>query len=364
MMSFKKKLSIALLFQIAVATAYGQTQTESQIEGSPYLSDRLTPSYEHALIAYQAGNGTIAAREFTDLAAQGNPAADYWLGVLHSYGMGGLAYSDEQAEALFQSALEKLKPLAEQGDPVAQTILGNAYSMGRGVDVDEKQAAMWFDKAIAQNYTTALDWKGGMYYNSQIEGLDESKAIALFKQAGDAGVAAALYDLHHIYENQGLSKLALATLKKSAEMGFARSQYVYGYRLDEAELGLKEDNRQAIFWYHKAAAQGSDTAQNNLAVIYDDGEKGVPQNREKAFGLYLKSAAQDNSNAQFALSWLYSNYKNDKVIGYAWCYLSRAEEDRANDSELRKLAKKMTSAQVAEAVQLAKKWKYGEIISR
>lgn len=323
------------------------------------------------MIAYQSNNGTIAAREFTNLAAreftdveaQGSPAAEYWLGVLHGYGMGGLAYDPERAHALFTRALSALRPAAEQGDPVAQTILGNAHSMGRGVAVDQQQATFWFDKAIAQNHAMALHWKGKMYYDSQVEGLDEEKAIELFKQAGAAGVAASLADLAAIYKSQEQFKLSLAYLKKAAEMGFADSQYSYGHSLDEALLGLQEDNPQAIVWYQKAAAQGHNAAQNNLASMYFTGETGVPQDLNKAFELYQKSAVQGNSFAQYALGWMYLYQKNNKTIGYAWAYLSVPDEERKTNGDLKIMSKQMTTKQVARAIKLAENWRYGDIIT-
>jgi TPR repeat protein len=59
-------------------------------------------------------------------------------------------------------------------------------------------------------------------------------------------------------------------------------------------------------WYEKAAAQGSDAAQNNLGLLYYNG-KGVRKNYAQAAGWFEKAAAQGNVLARYNLGALYYN---------------------------------------------------------
>ncbi len=43
----------------------------------------------------------------------------------------------------YKTALSLFRPLAENGEPKAQTILGLMYSYGEGVGVDFREAAIW-----------------------------------------------------------------------------------------------------------------------------------------------------------------------------------------------------------------------------
>jgi TPR repeat protein len=58
-------------------------------------------------------------------------------------------------------ALRLCRPLAEQGDPSAQTALGNLYYEGWGVEQNYTGAANWFRKAAEQGDATgqfSLGW--------------------------------------------------------------------------------------------------------------------------------------------------------------------------------------------------------------
>jgi TPR repeat protein len=50
----------------------------------------------------------------------------------------------------FATALRELKPLAEQGDALAQTNLGFMYHYGRGVPQDHKIAVKWWELVAEQ----------------------------------------------------------------------------------------------------------------------------------------------------------------------------------------------------------------------
>ena len=55
----------------------------------------------------------------------------------------------------FATALKEWKPLAEQGDAVAQSNLGVMYEKGKGVTQDYAEAVKWYRKAAEQGNASA-----------------------------------------------------------------------------------------------------------------------------------------------------------------------------------------------------------------
>jgi len=63
-----------------------------------------------------------------------------------------------------RDAAETFRPLAEQGDAQAQTLLGNCYDSGiGGVSRDYAEALKWYRKAAEQGYGDGLADMGNMY---------------------------------------------------------------------------------------------------------------------------------------------------------------------------------------------------------
>src|SRR5437016_4079906 len=55
----------------------------------------------------------------------------------------------------YDTALKLLRPLAQNGDPGAQTLLGGMYAMGAGVTKNDSEALNWFRKGAAQGVPEA-----------------------------------------------------------------------------------------------------------------------------------------------------------------------------------------------------------------
>src|SRR5580692_5464104 len=67
----------------------------------------------------------------------------------------------------YVGAAKEWRPLAEQGDPVAQYNLGLLYLDGHGVPQSPAEAANWFRRAAEQDYTGAQHNLGAMYGSGQ-----------------------------------------------------------------------------------------------------------------------------------------------------------------------------------------------------
>ena len=149
----------------------------------------------------------------------------------------------EQARKTVPSPLlERLRRRAEQGDAVAQRILGQMYEHGRqGVPKDDREAARWYRKAVRE-----------------------------YQKAAEQGNAAAQNTLGYMYEQgQGVAKdygEAMKWYQKAAKQGNAAAQYNLG-RMYEHGQGVPKDDREAARWYRKGADQGHALAESRLAAL-------------------------------------------------------------------------------------------------
>ncbi len=67
----------------------------------------------------------------------------------------------------YVGAAKEWRPLAEEGDPIAQFNLGLLYLDGHGVPQSPMEAANWFRRAAEQDYTQAQHNLGAMYGSGQ-----------------------------------------------------------------------------------------------------------------------------------------------------------------------------------------------------
>jgi TPR repeat protein len=113
-----------------------------------------------------------------------------------------------------------------------------------------------------------------------------------------------------------------------ADQGSARDQFSIG-RMYYIGQGVLRDNAQADAWSRKAADQGFAYAQFDLGVAYEDGGLGVQQ---------------------------------DYALAHMWLNLASSPAASADPRQMAvqnpdQVAAKMTPAQIAEALRMARVWK-------
>jgi len=91
------------------------------------------------MFAYDQGDYTTALAEWTPLAEDGDPTAQALLGLMYR-GTPGIQADNAVSAGWYRRA-------AQQGHPHAQYNLGLAYQSGRGVEQDDVAAHMWLDLA-------------------------------------------------------------------------------------------------------------------------------------------------------------------------------------------------------------------------
>jgi TPR repeat protein len=151
---------------------------------------------------------------------------------------------------------------------------------------------------------------------------------------------------------------ALSEWRPLAEEGNAQAQLHLG-RLYHQARGVPQDSTTARQWYEKAAAQGYASGQNNLGSLYADG-KGVPKDETKGVQWIRKAVEQRDANGQASLGKMYRNGRGvpqDNVQAYMWFTLGAANGATRGAVLRDELAIPMTSAQLAEAQNLARAWK-------
>jgi uncharacterized protein len=67
----------------------------------------------------------------------------------------------------YVTAMRLFLPLADQGDALAQTTLGEMYASGKGVPQDYAQALVWLRKAADKWFAPAQDDLSWMYVEGQ-----------------------------------------------------------------------------------------------------------------------------------------------------------------------------------------------------
>lgn len=129
----------------------------------------------------------------------------------------------------YATALKEASPLAEQGDAVAEQMMGTMYMMGQGVARDRDQAIKWFKASAVQGNADAQFFLGSIYLLPQTD------------------VA------------EGLKWLRL-----SAEQGMQDAQYLLGKAYMQGAKDLPRDPVQGAMWLRLAAKDNKQFYQSEL----------------------------------------------------------------------------------------------------
>lgn len=108
-------------------------------------------------------------------AEQGDPKAQYYLGLVFENGYGIAANTS--------TAVEWYKRAAEQGLDSAQVNLGMCYLQGTGITQDETEGVRWLTKAADNGNTDAMTNLGVYFYNKN----DASTGMEWLRKAADQG---------------------------------------------------------------------------------------------------------------------------------------------------------------------------------
>ena len=105
----------------------------------------------------------------------------------------------------YSRALASWRPLANQGNPVAQNNLGIMYLDGKGVPQNISEAVRYLSLSAAAGSSLGQNNLGGLYRDGKGVPRDFNKAAQWFTAAAAQGNSAGMYNLALMYEmGQGM----------------------------------------------------------------------------------------------------------------------------------------------------------------
>ena len=99
----------------------------------------------------------------------------------------------------YENAVIEWTQVAEDGDPRAQYNLGWMHANGRGTAQDYKEAIKWYTKAAEQGHIHAQYNLGNLYYTARGSAQNDKLAFSWFMKAAEQGDAPAQYNVGAMY---------------------------------------------------------------------------------------------------------------------------------------------------------------------
>lgn len=127
------------------------------------------------------------------------------------------------------------------------------------------------------------------------------------------------YQIGYDYSQQGHNIKAFEWMLRAANGGHIAAQNNIGLSYLHG-LGVKKNNHQAFNWFEKAAKQGLNYAQSELAMLHY--QRG---NTRQAYEWWLIAARANDEYAQFNLA---SLFLEEKQIKQAYYWFKQAEKNQ------------------------------------
>ncbi len=170
------------------------------------------------------------------------PVAHYFIGDYYFHGRKGVVRDEGKGKAYYLKALKGLRPLAEQGDAVAQYRVARCLEFGKK---DLEAARAWYDRAAEGGSAKAM-----------------CRCVVLAMKDNPYGEPPAY-------------------LERAIELGEPDAMAWRGAMLVEG----KETRTEGVALLREAAERGSDIALARLASLHFTGEAGIEQDIEMAIRL-------------------------------------------------------------------------------
>ena len=160
----------------------------------------------------------------------------------------------------YKETLRLVEPLAGNGNPRAQVIMGRLYENGLGVQQDMAVAAQWFQLAAEQNDPEAQILLAYCYEIGAGVPKNPQQVMNLMSRAAEAGNAEAQFNLALNYSQgiNGAPKNEQESFKwasLSANQGYAQAERFLG-ACYEFGFGVNANPQLSAEWYAKAAKKG------------------------------------------------------------------------------------------------------------
>lgn len=270
-------------------------------------------------------NLTKAIFCFTAASEQGYGKASYWLGRLHTDGIGQLEKDTQKAMNYYRKAIEQGYEEAREWMEQLQKNLVDETMTDIEIPQDKsdeelykdaknalekaqfKTAYAYFSYLTQRNHAESFNELGDMYFYGRGMAINQAKALELYKKAAALDSVYGFFNVGFLYWN-GPEEIqdpeqALQYLKKAVQMGYTYALSFIGdiYRTGPEEL---IDYAEAKRYYQKGVDVNEINAIKGMALLYLLGQ-GVTQNNAMG-AFYLKKAAdKGNAWAMYHLGRLY-----------------------------------------------------------
>jgi TPR repeat protein len=206
---------------------------------------------------------TISSSPIMGATMQATAAIAFWLSLTSAALAGQLEDADFAFRAGdFVTAADLYRPIATQGEPVAQFRLGVLYEEGKGITKDSREAIRWYVVA------------------------SQDSSEATFR------LARLYHDGRGVPRNYGLAR---RWYRVAAQQDNAKAMVNLGAMNAHGEGGPR-DYRKALKLFARAAQRGDDTAKNNIGLMYLKG-LGVARDIVRALHWFTLAAAHGNAEA-------------------------------------------------------------------
>lgn len=267
-----------------------------------------------------------------------------------------LAYGAFQ-RGFYLTALQLALPRAETGDPAAQTLIAELYWNGLGVARNRKEALDWYRFGAEGGNREAQFAYGNILLRGKLVPLDKKAGREWLEKAAGAGHVRAAFNLAQLITAARPTwagfKKALPWYEQAANAGLPDAQYALANMYAEAKGIPYNDEKKARELLEKAARSGFDTAQLEYGIWLVIG-RGGPKDEKAALGWMQRAAAQQNVIAQNRLARMYAygvGTDTDAILAGAWHIISR----RAgfSDSKLDRFFQKLSEIDKKRAIEAA-----------
>ena len=148
---------------------------------------------------------------------------------------GGEYVSHDRAN--YQTALKIWLPLAQGGDPKAQSYVGEIYEKGLGTQPNYQQAANWYQQAANQGYARAKMSLGSLYERGLGVPRSAPKALNLYRDASGLGDRQVEFVTAAVRNQRAAQTQQLAQSQREAQ---AAQQYARRLQNDVQQLQVEK----------------------------------------------------------------------------------------------------------------------------
>lgn len=226
---------------------------------------------------------------------------------------------------LYKESFKTLYPIAQQGNFYAEFYIGIMHYYGVGTQLDKNLGLTYLMKSAKSDYIQSqLTLAELAYHSGAYNQIQQWLDMAEKQTKGDA-----LYSLGDFYYGNRLGqpsyKKAIRAFERSAEAGNLRGYTALGYMYANGK-GVTKDTKKSVAYYEKAAAKKDAFANYHLGTLYREG-RFVTKNRIKSLTYFLAGAEAGSLPSAYALGQSYetgweAGNKDDLIEGMKWLQVS------------------------------------------